>query len=138
MWAPHPDRAAPEGELPAAGHWHEAGTFSGGLRCYLHRMAAEDARIHLILDEDLSARLSRIAARAHTNGNALAHALLGEAVSRHEPGSSAAGLAQELEGDAVATDVVEILDRIPGAWESIARGREDARAGRTIPLADLL
>lgn len=33
--------------------------------------------------------------------------------------------------------VAAILDAIPGAWESVARGEEDAKAGRVIPVEDL-
>lgn len=36
------------------------------------------------------------------------------------------------EADPDAADVLALLDRIPGAWERIAAGLEDARAGRTI------
>ena len=31
-----------------------------------------------------------------------------------------------------------LLDAIPGAWESAQEGLEDARAGRTIPLDELV
>jgi hypothetical protein len=33
--------------------------------------------------------------------------------------------------------ITAILDAIPGAWERVAQGEADAKAGRVIPLEDL-
>ncbi|MGB2695702.1 MAG: hypothetical protein WBD55_11035 [Dehalococcoidia bacterium] len=79
-------------------------------------------QIHLDLDDESAARLAALAERAHAQQDDLALTLLSEALA-------------ELERE--PTDVVSVLDRIPGAWERMQLGREQAGRGETVGLDEL-
>lgn len=66
-------------------------------------------------------KLARIAARTHVREGTIASSLLAQAIEDADPD---------------ATQIVALLDRVPGAWERIEAGIEDVRAGRTIPFGN--
>jgi hypothetical protein len=79
-------------------------------------------RVNIVLDEERSVKLKRLAARTHTNPGTIARSLLSTALDEADPD---------------ARTIVDILDRIPGAWEDAMAGSEEIRAGQGIPLEDL-
>jgi hypothetical protein len=79
-------------------------------------------QIRLDLDDDSAARLAALAERAHAQQDDLAVTLLSEALA-------------ELERE--PADVASVLDRIPGAWERMQFGREQAGRGETVGLDEL-
>jgi hypothetical protein len=79
-------------------------------------------QIHLDLDDESAARLAALAQRAHAQQDDLAVTLLSEALA-------------ELERD--PADIVSVLDRVPGAWERMQLGREQAGRGETVGLDEL-
>jgi len=85
-------------------------------------MASESYRLNVTLDGEYGARLSRLAQRAHVQEGTLARSLLSTAIDQADPDAS---------------NIVELLDGIDGAWERIDRGRRQAREGKTIALEDL-
>jgi hypothetical protein len=74
------------------------------------------------LDAEHAAKLSRLAERTHTQEGTLARSLLSQALDEADPDPR---------------HVVDLLDGIPGAYERALLGREQARAGKTIPLEDI-
>jgi hypothetical protein len=78
--------------------------------------------IHLDLDDESAARLAALAERAHAQQDDLAVTLLSEALA-------------ELERE--PAEVVSMLDRVPGAWERMQLGREQAAHGETVGLDEL-
>lgn len=84
-------------------------------------MAQESIRLNVTLSPEHGEKLMRIAERTHVREGTLASSLLSQAIDDADP--DAAG-------------IVALLDRIPGAWDRIEAGIEDARAGRTVPFAD--
>lgn len=86
---------------------------------YPDRMAHQ---IHLDLDDESAARLAALAERAHAQQDDLAVRLLSEALA-------------EVERE--PADVVSMLDRVPGSWERMQFGREQARRGETVGLDEL-
>ena len=85
-------------------------------------MSRTPTRVNVILDEERAAKLQRMAERTHINAGTLARSLLTTAIEG---------------ADSDASDVVALLDGIPGAWEQVLAGEADAREGRTVPLEDL-
>ncbi len=79
-------------------------------------------QIRLDLDDESAARLAALAQRAHAQQDDLAVTLLSEALA-------------ELERE--PADVVSVLDRVPGAWERMQLGREQAGRGETVGLDEL-
>ncbi|MFL5816944.1 MAG: hypothetical protein ACJ76L_05015 [Conexibacter sp.] len=79
-------------------------------------------QIRLDLDNESAARLAALAKRAHAQQDDLAVTLLSEALA-------------ELERE--PTEVASTLDRIPGAWERMQLGREQAGRGKTVGLDEL-
>ena len=79
-------------------------------------------RVNIVLDEERSVKLRRLAERTHTNPGTLARSLLSTALDEADPDPR---------------NIVDLLDRIPGAWEDIATGVAEADAGLGIPLEDL-
>jgi hypothetical protein len=79
-------------------------------------------QIHLDLDDESAARLAALAERAHAQQDDLAVTLLSEAL---------AGLERE------PSDIASLLDRIPGSWERMQFGREQAGRGETVGLDEL-
>lgn len=89
--------------------------------CYGVDMA-RGSRVNVTLGEAHAAKLSRLAERTHVNEGTIAGSLLAQAID---------------DTDIDPRHIVDVLDRIPGAWARIDRGIEDARAGRTVGLDNL-
>ena len=85
-------------------------------------MASEGQRLNITLEGEYAEKLSRLAERTHVQEGTLARSLLSTAID---------------EADPAASDVVSLLDGIPGAFDSIQEGLRQAEAGETIPLDDL-
>jgi predicted transcriptional regulator len=83
---------------------------------------AETYRINVTLDDEYGARLSRLAQRARVQEGTLARSLLSEAIDQADPN---------------ATNIVQLLDSIDGAWEDAQAGLAEARAGKTVDLDEL-
>jgi hypothetical protein len=81
-------------------------------------MPEDSIRLNVTLSAEQGEKLARIARRTRVREGTLASSLLSQAIDEVDPD---------------AERVVELLDRIPGAWERIDAGIDDARAGRTIP-----
>lgn len=79
-------------------------------------------RLNVTLDAEYAAKLSRLAQRTHTQEGTLARSLLSHALD---------------EADLDARHAADLLDGIPGAYERAFLGRDQARAGETVPLEDL-
>ncbi len=79
-------------------------------------------RINVLLDEEHAARLRRMADQSHAAEGTLARSLLSRAIDD-----------AEVDG----RTIVEVLNGIPGARESIARGREQFARGEGVPLDEL-
>ena len=86
--------------------------------CYRRRMAEESVRINVTLAPEYGEKLARIAARTHVREGTIASSLLSQAIDAADPD---------------ATQIVELLDRIPGARGRIEAGVAEGRAGRTTP-----
>jgi hypothetical protein len=85
-------------------------------------MARESSRLNVNLEPERAAKLALLAERTHTQEGTLARSLLSHAID---------------EADVDARHVVELLDRIPGAFERAQLGLEQARSGKTIPIDKL-
>ncbi|MBV8528975.1 MAG: hypothetical protein JOZ75_11720 [Candidatus Dormibacteraeota bacterium] len=86
-------------------------------------MASTPARrLNVTLDGEHAAKLALMAERAQVAEGTLARSLLSAAIDAAPP---------------EPREVIEILDGIPGAWDRIALGVEQARQGQTIELDDL-
>lgn len=85
-------------------------------------VASDSYRVNITLDGEYGARLARLAARARVQEGTLARSLLSNAIDQADPNAS---------------NIVELLDGIDGAWDRIERGRKQARDGETIPLEDV-
>lgn len=83
---------------------------------------SEAQRLNVTLDPERAAKLSRLAERTHVQEGTLARSLLSAAIDEADPNPG---------------NVVELLDGIPGAWDRIALGREQAERGRVIALDEL-
>ncbi|WP_148260901.1 hypothetical protein [Conexibacter woesei] len=79
-------------------------------------------QIRLDLDDEAAARLAALAERAHAQQDDLAVTLLSEALA-------------QIEREPV--DMASVLDRVPGSWERMRLGREQAGRGETIGLNEL-
>ncbi len=80
------------------------------------------SRLNVTLTPEHATKLSRLAEQAYTQEGTLARSLLSRAID---------------EADIDSRSMVELLNGIPGALERARLGREQARTGDTIPLADL-
>ncbi len=78
--------------------------------------------MNVVLDEEHSTKLQRLAERTHTNPGTIARSLLATALDEADPD---------------ARNVTSLLDAIPGAFERAEQGREEARAGPGTALEDL-
>jgi predicted transcriptional regulator len=78
-------------------------------------------RLNVTLPDETAAKLSRLAERTRVREGTLASSLLAQAIDDVDPG---------------AASVVELLDGIPGAWDRIELGLEQARTGKTIPFTE--
>ena len=79
-------------------------------------------RVNIVLDEERSLKLRRLAERTHTNPGTLARSLLSTALDEADPDPRT---------------IADLLDRIPGAWEDAMAGSAEIRAGKGIPLDEL-
>ena len=85
-------------------------------------MESGSHRLNVTLDGEHAAKLSQLAERTHVQEGTLARALLSMAIEDADPD---------------ARNVVTLLDGIDGAYERATSGLARARAGETIPLAEL-
>lgn len=81
-----------------------------------------ERRVNVTLEGRYAAKLAALAERAHVPEGTLARSLLSTALDEVEPD---------------AARITEILDGIPGAWDRLAEGHRQARAGEVIPLDEL-
>jgi hypothetical protein len=79
-------------------------------------------RLNVTLDLEHSARLKRMAERAHVQEGTLARSLLSMAIEDTDPD---------------ARSVTALLDGIPGAYEQAQLGLRQTGEGEAIPLAEL-
>jgi hypothetical protein len=79
-------------------------------------------RVNIVLDEERSIKLRRLAERTHTNPGTLARSLLSTALDEADPDPRT---------------ITDVLDRIPRAWEDAQAGLDDIKAGRFVKLEDL-
>jgi hypothetical protein len=84
-------------------------------------MARGRNRLNVALDDQYAEKLSRLAERAHIQEGTPARSLLSQAPDEADPDPRRAA---------------DLLDGIPGACERVLLGREQATAGKTIPLDD--
>ena len=85
-------------------------------------MPGKPNRVNVVLDEERTLKLRRLAERTHTKPGTLARSLLSTALDEADPDPRG---------------VTALLDGIEGAWERAREGLTDATAGRVVPLADL-
>jgi hypothetical protein len=83
---------------------------------------AEGVRVNVTLDPVYAEKLKLLAEQAHVQEGTLARSLLSTAIDE-----------AVLDGRAMTN----LLDSIEGAWESVRRGSQQAREGKTVPLEDL-
>lgn len=76
-------------------------------------------RVNIVLDEERAVKLRRLAERTHTSPGTLARSLLSTALDDADPDPRT---------------IMDILDRIPAAWEEAHAGTEEIRSGKGIPL----
>jgi hypothetical protein len=81
-----------------------------------------DQRVNIVLDEERSIKLRRLAERTHTNPGTIARSLLSTALDDADPDPRT---------------IVDILDRIPGAWEDAVAGSQEIPDGRGVPRDEL-
>ena len=84
-------------------------------------MSRDSSRLNVTLPPETAAKLARLAERSHVREGTLASSLLAQAID---------------DADLDASNIVEVLDGIPGAWERIEIGLEQARSGKTIPFGE--
>ena len=85
-------------------------------------MSNTSSRVNVILDDEHALKLRRLAERTHTNPGTIARSLLSTALEEADPDPRG---------------VTELLDRLPGAFDSAHRGLVEARAGLGTPIEDL-
>jgi predicted transcriptional regulator len=85
-------------------------------------MPRQSNRLNVVLDDEHSAKLRRLAERTHTNPGTIARSLRASALDHADPD---------------ARNISALLDAMPGAFERAQRGREEAREGLRTPLEDL-
>ena len=85
-------------------------------------MAAGSSRVNIVLDEERSLKLKRLADRTHTNAGTLARSLLSTALDEADPDPRG---------------ITALLDGIDGAWERALSGQNEASAGMGIAPEDL-
>jgi predicted transcriptional regulator len=78
-------------------------------------------RVNVVLDDEHSTKLRRLAERTHTNPGTIARSLLATALDDADPD---------------ARSVTALLDAIPGAFEQAEQGSEEVRSGLGTPLED--
>lgn len=83
---------------------------------------ASAKRINVTLDEAHARKLARLAERTHVQEGTLARSLLSTAIDDADPDAS---------------QITEILDAIPGAWERTQEGLVQAARGEGVSLDEL-
>ena len=81
-----------------------------------------NTRLNVTLDAQYAEKLARLAERTHTREGTLARSLLSQALDEADPDPR---------------HTADLLDGIPGAYERALLGRDQAKAGQTVPLDDL-
>lgn len=89
-----------------------------GLSCTVEAVE----RLNITLDDEYAERLARLAERMHLQPGTVARSLLSSALD---------------DADLEARTAAELLDGLPGAFERAQLGREQAQAGRTVPIDQL-
>lgn len=84
-------------------------------------MHPRSRRLTVTLDSEHAAKLVQLAERTHTQEGALARSLLSYAIDQ---------------ANVDAGHIVEVLDRIPAAYERAQLGLEQARSGQTVSIDD--
>jgi hypothetical protein len=79
-------------------------------------------RVNIVLDEERSIKLRQLAERTHTNPGTIARSLLSTALDEADPDPRT---------------IVELLDRIPGAWEDAVAGSREIRDGQGLSFDEL-
>jgi predicted transcriptional regulator len=79
-------------------------------------------RLNITLDDEQAEKLARLAERMHVQPGTVARSLLSSAIDDADPD---------------ARNVVELLDRIPGAHDRAQLGLRQAAAGETVALDEL-
>lgn len=79
-------------------------------------------RINVTLDAPQARRLAELAAEAHMSEGTLARSILITAIDR---------VPRDV------NNVIDLLNRIPGAWDRMQRGIDDMEAGRSRSLDEL-
>lgn len=85
-------------------------------------MAAKARRLNVTLDPEYAVKLERLAERTHLQEGTLARSLLSSAIDRADPDPEY---------------VTALLEGIPGAFERVQRGLEQAQRGETVSLDEL-
>ena len=85
-------------------------------------MPDDTVRLNVTLPAAYGEKLARMASRTHVREGTIASSLLLQAIDEADPDPR---------------QVVDLLDRIPGAWDRIETGIADARSGRTVPLEEM-
>lgn len=85
-------------------------------------MEARAARFNVTVDPERAAKLAALAQRYHLAPGSLARSLLSQAID---------------DADLSGRYVTDLLRRIPGAFEDVRRGHEQALRGETIDLETL-
>lgn len=78
--------------------------------------------MNIVLDEERSIKLRRLAERTHTNAGTVARSLLSSALDEADPDPR---------------NITALLDGIDAAWERAMAGQEEASAGIGIALEEL-
>jgi predicted transcriptional regulator len=79
-------------------------------------------RLNITLDHEQAEKLARLAERMHVQPGTVARSLLSSAIDDADPD---------------ARNVVELLDRIPGAYDRAQLGLRQAAAGETVALDEI-
>ena len=79
-------------------------------------------RINITLEDEQAEKLTRLAERMHVQPGTIARSLLSAALDEADPDAS---------------NVVELLDGIPDAYDRAQLGLQQAQTGQTIALDDL-
>lgn len=79
-------------------------------------------RLNITLDDEPAEKLARLAERMHVQPGTIARSLLSSALDDADPDAS---------------NIIELLDGLPSAYERAQLGLQQAKAGETVSLDDL-
>ena len=85
-------------------------------------MAKQTIRVNVTLSSESGQKLERLAQRTRVQKGTLASSLLSRALDESDPDPDS---------------IVDVLDRLPGAFERAQQGLEEIQAGKGIPLENL-